>query len=171
MKTNMKNRLYSCLTLVPRPVLALILGLSIATGITGCGLTPGQQIVAAGVGVGEAIGTKILRAHSVNGVVDPTYLASYEAEIANVGGLMQGKITPADLHTLLANANGTSLSADQQSVVGLLNGVTSEFVKVNGGTPPTPDGNNVDAAAKQVAVGLGDAVGLVTGTNYTGPTS
>jgi hypothetical protein len=136
-----------------------------AFALCGC-LTPGQQIVAAGVGAGEGIGTLLLKGHVVNGVIDPVYLASYEAEIPNVAGLMQGKITPADLHTLLANANQAGLNSQQLSVVGLLNGVSGEFIKVNGGATPSPDGQQADGAAKQVAVGLGNAVGLVTGTNY-----
>jgi hypothetical protein len=133
--------------------------------LVGC-LTPGQQVVAAGVGAGEGIGAVILKSHMVNGVVDPTYLASYEAEIPNVAGLMQGKITPADLNKILANAGQAGLNSQQMGVVGLLNGVTGEFIKVNGGATPSPDGQAADGAAKQVAVGLGQAVGLVTGTNY-----
>ena len=145
----------------------ILSALSIAAAfvLVGC-LTPGQQVVAAGVGAGESIGTVILKAHTVNGVVDPTYLASYEAEIPNVAGLMQNKITPADLNKILANANQAGLSSSQLGVVGLLQGVTGEFIKVNGGATPSPDGQAADGAAKQLAVGLGQAVGLVTGTNY-----
>lgn len=139
--------------------------------VSACALTPSQQIVAAGTGAGEAIGSKLLKAHSSNGLVDPVYLASYEAEIPKVAGLMQGAITPADLHTILANAGTSGLSADQTAVVGLLNGVTDEYVKVNGGSTPTPDGSLTDAAAKQVAAGLSRAIGLVTGINYAPPGS
>ena len=141
---------------------AFAIGLAFA--LAGC-LTPGQQIVAAGIGAGQAIGAKLLSLHSTNGVVDPAYLATYEAEIPNVAGLMQGKITPADLNKILGTT-GVKLSSDQQAVVGLLSGVTSEFVKANGGVAPSPDGQKADGAAKQIAVGLGNAVGQVTGTNY-----
>lgn len=159
----MKNKLVSVLSLAAACIAAAF--------VTGCGTTTGQKIVAVGTGTGEAIGSKLLKDHSTNGVVDAAYLAKYEAEIPNVAGLMQGKITPADLHDILGVASSASLSSDQTAVVGLLNGVTDEFVKVNGGATPTPDGNQVDAAAKQVAAGLGRAVGLVTGTNYVPPSS
>jgi hypothetical protein len=139
--------------------------------IVGCALTPSQQIVAAGQGAGQAIGAKLLADHSVNGTVDPAYLASYESEIPKVAGLMQGAITPADLHAILGVSSSVKLSSSQLAVVGLLNGVSAEYIKVNGGSTPTPDGALTDAAAKQVAAGLASAVGLVTGTNYTPPSS
>lgn len=136
-----------------------------------CCLTPGQQAVAAGIGAGEGIGTLLLKSHIVNGSVDPGYLASYESEIPNVAGVMQGAITPADLSKILANASNAGLNKNQLAVVGTLNGITTEFVKVNGGPTPTPDGLTAQGAAQQLAVGLGLAVGLVTGANYVpGPT-
>lgn len=153
-----------------RKFLALVCSVSLAF-VSGCSLTPGQQAVAAGQGAGEGIGSKLLKSHSVNGVVDPAYLVKYEAEIPNVAGLMLGKITPADLHDIIANEDGAGLSADQTALVGVLNSVTDEYVKVNGGATPTPGGSVVDGDAKNFAAGLAKAVGLVTGTNYTPPSS
>jgi len=134
---------------------------------TACSTTPGQNAVIIQTGAGEAVGTNLLKHSEVNGLVPPAYLAQYEAEIPNVAGLMQNKITPADLGKILNAEGATSgLSADKLSVVGLLNGATDTWIKFNQGTP---EGTLVDAAAKNFAVGLGNAVGLVTGTNYIPP--
>jgi hypothetical protein len=146
---------------IPKPLLLVILGLSISFGVAGCGTTAGQNIAAAG----EALGSYMLKKHIVNGVVDPVYLASYESEIPNISGLMAGKITPADLHTLLANSSAVALDSNQTQLVGFLDGVSQEFIQTNG-NPITPQGAEVQAAAQQLAIGLGRAVGLVTGTNY-----
>lgn len=150
--------------------LSVFAGVLLSAVLVACtSLSPSQQIVAAGEGAGEAIGSKLLISHQVNGVVDATYLAQYEAEIPKVAGLMQGAITPADLHNILGVSGQANLNSSQTQVVGFLNGVTDEFIKVNGGATPSPDGAIADAAAKQVAFGLGRAVGLVTGTNYVAP--
>lgn len=145
----------------------------VAMFLAGCvgGLTPSQQMVAAGVGAGEAVGTALLKKNMTATAVSPAYLGTYESLIPKVSTLMQGGITPADLHNLIGQVDTSGLSAEQLAVVGLLNGVSDEFIRVNGGATPTPDGALADAAAKQFAVGLGHAVGLVTGTNYTPPSS
>ncbi len=132
--------------------------------LAGC-MTPGQNLVAIQTGAGEGVGVELLHKNNVNS--NPAYLVQYEAEIPNVAGLMQGKITPADLKTILSASTTANLSADKLAVVGLLQGATAEWIKVNQGTP---EGTLVDAAAKNFASGMGQAVGLVTGTNYTGPT-
>jgi hypothetical protein len=132
-------------------------------------LTP-QQAISAGVsGAGEAIGTAALNKHIVNGQVDPAYLAGYETTVTNLRGYMQGQFTPADMHTFLANANGAGLSQPQVSIVAFIDGLSPEFIAVNGGAAPTPDGAIADAAVKQLSVGAARAVGLVTGTNWNPP--
>ena len=141
--------------------------LALAALFSGC-TTPGQTQAMIQVGAGQGLGTNLLKKSEVNGVVPAAYLATYEAEIPNVAGLMQGKITPADLHAILNVEGATSgLSADKLSVVGLLQGATTEWIQYNQGTN---EGALVDVAAKNFAKGLGQAVGLVTGVNYT-PTS
>lgn len=133
---------------------------------TGC-TTPGQTQAMIQVGSGQGVGTNLLKKNSVNGVVNAAYLATYEAEIPNIAGIMQGKVTPADLHNILNVEGATSgLSADKLSVVGLLQGATTEWITYNQGTN---EGALVDVAAKNFAKGLGQAVGLVTGVNYTPP--
>lgn len=123
-------------------------------------MSPGQNQVAIQIGAGEDVGSNLLTKNSAN----PAYIAQYESEIPNVAGLMQGKITPADLHNILGSSGATAnLSADKLGVVGLLNGASGEWIAVNQGTP---SGALVDSAAKNFAVGMGNAVGLVTGTNY-----
>lgn len=142
-------------------ILALVVILFLPA-VSGC-VSAGQNQVAIQIGSGEAVGTNLLKKNSANGIVNATYLTQYESEIPNVAGLMQGKITPADLKKILSAESTAGLSADKLSVVGLLNGVSSEWIKVNQGTP---EGSLVDAAAKNFSYGMTDAVGLVTGTNY-----
>jgi hypothetical protein len=137
-----------------------------ALALAGCSMTPSQSTKSLQIGAGEGVGTKLLKSNSVNGVVNAAYLVQYESEIPNVAGLMQGKITPADLHNILSAENTSTLSADKLSAIGILNGASSEWIAVNQGTP---DGALADAAAKNVAQGLANAVGLVTGTNYVPP--
>lgn len=150
MKTKM-SRLFG-------PFVGAYVALSVLCFACASCMTPGQTQVQVQIGTGEAIGSYLLKKNAT-----VAYIAQYESEIPNVAGLMQGKITPADLHNILSAETTAGLSAQQISVIGLLNGATQEWIKVNQGTP---EGALVDAAAKNVALGMGNAVGLVTGTNY-----
>jgi hypothetical protein len=153
-------------------LIAFILSIPIAT--SGClGESQGQVISANATAAGEAVGAYLLRQNTVGGVVSPTYLASYVAEAPKIGNVMAGAVTPADLHALISNAKGVVLSNAQSEVVAYLDGLSPEFIAVNGtanGQPPTQEGALADAAAKQFASGLEAAVGFVTGTNYAVPT-
>lgn len=159
MSLTMKHSRFSILS-------ALLVACSLA--FAGCAGMTQQQIIAANVeGAGEAVGVKLLKAHETNGAVDLVYLSSFVDEIPKVANAMQGAITPADLHVILNNTQG--LSSDQLAAVAYLDGVSPEFIAVNGGTTPTIDGAIADASFKQFAAGLGRSVGLVTGQNYSPP--
>jgi hypothetical protein len=159
-----------------RIVLALPLACALVLSVfTGCaGESQSQVIAANGEAAGEAVGTYLLKQHSVGGVVDPTYLGSFQALTPKIAKVMAGAVTPADVHTLIADAKGVTLTSGQSTVVAYLDGLSPEFIATNGtvnGQAPTPDGALADAAAKQFSSGLARAVGLVTGTNFTPPTS
>lgn len=164
---NLPKTLYFSLSAVA----ALLLGSLSFLTMTGCsGLSPSQLIASNGMAAGEAVGKTLLSKHSVNGVVDPAYLARYEAQVPKVANLMQGAITPADIHDLIADASGVTLTSGQSTVVAYLDGLSPEFIKSNG-NPLTPDGAIAAAAAQQFSAGLARAVGFVTGTNFTPPAS
>jgi|GEM_PF-2586505 len=149
-------------------IAALLLGASALQ--TGCA-TPGQNATALTQAAGEAGGAYLLGLHSTNGVVDPAYLAGYETVVPKVAAVMQGAITPADFQLIVSSFKSSGkLSAGQLGALGFANSITASFVQYNGGNNLTPDGAAVALAAGNLAVGMGEAVGLVTGVNWTPPT-
>lgn len=152
---------------------ALTLCFSGCAGISAVtGESTAQQISANAEGAGEAVGSALLKKHSTAGVVDAGYLANYTALAPKIANVMAGAVTPADVHTLISDANGVALTSGQSAVVGYLDGLSPEFIAVNGtanGQAPTVNGAIADAAAKQFASGLERALGLVTGTNFVPP--
>lgn len=142
--------------------------------------SPTQVLAANATATGEAVGRYLL--HKNNATTDAAYLVGYESFAPKFGNLMKGQVTPADVHTLIANANGVTLSNAQAAVVAYLDGLSPEFIHTNGSIPQTvngvttsppmtADGSLADAIAAQFAAGLERAVGLETGTNFTPPSS
>jgi hypothetical protein len=154
-------------------VAALIGAASLLTlsGCAGMGFALStQQQAAAGVkAVGRAGGAALLTAHLTNGAVDTAFLAQYEANIPKVAGYMQGQITPADFGNLIKQVK-SNVSPTDAAVLGLLGSLGGDFPTLAKGTGT---GVLVNLECQQLAVGLADAVGQVTGVNfvYTPPGS
>jgi hypothetical protein len=135
------------------------------TGCVGVAITTQQEAAAAVKAIGQGGGAALLTAHLVDGVVDPVYLAQYEATLPKIAGYMQGAITPADFGKIIASIKAV-VTPTQAAGLGLLGSLGGDFPAI---AANTATGALVDLECKQLAAGMTNAIGQVTGTNYGTP--
>ena len=130
----------------------------------GCAATPQQMQSAAVQGLGSAYGSYVLTKNPSD-----AYLANYKMLTVKLYHLMDGAMTPADLHLLVQQINvaDPNPNAKQAAALSFLGSITGSFVKVNGGPVKTTDGVLAEKYAQTIAVGMAESVGMKTGTNWT----
>lgn len=155
-------------------LLSVFFGIAAMGFIVGCATTPQQNLNALIRAAGQAYGAAQLQQHTLHdqgiGFVDPAYLVNYEDLVPKVAHVMDGAVTPADFGKIVSQAKVTA-TPQQAAALGFFDSISTSFVQYNGGPTPTADGALTGAAAKTFAAGMADAVGLVTGTNWTPPSS